>query len=62
MASGDGLVGSLEDGAISVVTGRIAEALADKLGLDGGLASTIAAACTPFIVEFLRKKLSRTAS
>jgi len=57
IARGDGLVGSLEDGAMGVVTGRITEALVEKAGMDGGMASTVAAAATPFIVAFLKEKL-----
>ena len=57
IARGDGVVGSLEDGAMGVVTGRITEALVEKAGLDGGTASTVAAAATPFIVGFLKEKL-----
>ena len=57
IARGDGVVGSLEDGAMGVVTGRITEALVEKAGMDGGMASTVAAAATPFIVGFLKEKL-----
>jgi hypothetical protein len=57
LVKGDGVMGSLEDGAIGVVTGRITEALVEKAGLDGGTASTIAAAATPYITSFLKEKL-----
>ena len=59
MMRGDGIVGSLEDGALGVVTGRITEALVNKAGLDGGTASTIAAAATPYIAGYLREKLGQ---
>jgi hypothetical protein len=60
IARGDGLAGSLEDGALGVVTGRITEALVEKAGLDGGTASTVAAAATPFIAGYLKEKLGKS--
>ena len=56
MAKGDGLLGSLDDAALAVVTGRITEALVEKAGIDGGVASTVAAAATPFITKYLHEK------
>ena len=54
---GDGLVGALEDGAEGLLTGRITEALASRAGLDPAMASTIAAAATPFVASFLKNTL-----
>lgn len=62
LAKGDGLVGALEDGAMGVVTGRVTEALVEKAGMDGGMASTIAAAATPYITSYLKEKLGSGAS
>ncbi len=59
IVKGDGVFGALEDGAMGVVTGRIAEALVDKAGLDGDTAGTIAAAATPFIVDFIKSEFTR---
>ncbi len=57
LIKGDGVFGSLEDGAEGVITGRIAEALADRAGLDSGTASAVAAAATPFIRGFMKQHL-----
>jgi hypothetical protein len=54
---GDGVFGSIADGAEGVIAGRIAEAIATKAGLDSSMASTAAAAVTPFLVSFLKTKL-----
>ena len=55
---GDGFVGSIEDGGIGVLTGHLADYLADEVGIDGSRASTVAAALGPFIVHFVHEKLS----
>jgi hypothetical protein len=57
LLKGDGVFGSIADGAEGVVSGRIAEAIANKAGIDPSLASTAAAAVTPFLVTFLKGKL-----
>ena len=58
LVRGDGLLGSLGDGLEGVLVGRIAEALADKVGLDQATAATVAAAATPYIAAFVKSKLS----
>lgn len=57
IVKGDGVLGSLEDGAGGVVVGRIAQALQDKLGYDSGTATAAAAAAAPYIVAFLKQHL-----
>jgi hypothetical protein len=54
---GDGVMGALEDGATGVITGRVAEYLTSLAGIDGGMASTIAAAATPYVTGFLKQHL-----
>jgi hypothetical protein len=58
LARGDGFVGSLEDGGIGVLVGHLGEYLADRVGIDGDKASTVAAALGPFIVHFMHEKLA----
>ena len=58
LVKGDGLLGALEDGGEGVITGRIAEYIADKAGIDSGTASTIAAAATPYVWSFIKQHLS----
>ncbi|CAM3654487.1 hypothetical protein [Roseateles saccharophilus] len=57
LVQGDGFFKSLEDGGEGVISARIAEAVANKAGVDSSAASTIAAAATPFLVSFLKSKL-----
>jgi len=57
VARGDGLLGSLKDGLEGGFSGRITEVLATKAGIDPSTASGVAAALTPFISGFLKKKL-----
>ena len=54
---GDGLMKSLEGGGEGVLSGRVAEMLASRAGVDPALASTLAAAATPFLVSFLKEKM-----
>ena len=54
---GDGVLGSLEDGAGGVVVGRIAEALTAQMGLDSGVADAAAAATAPYVMAFLKQHL-----
>jgi hypothetical protein len=56
LVHGDGLMGALGDGAEGVLTGRIAEALANRAGIDPATAATIAAAATPYVKSFLKSK------
>jgi hypothetical protein len=58
IARGDGVVGSLEDGAVGVLGGHLVEYLADEVGLDGDKASTVGAALAPFIAHFIHEKLA----
>ena len=57
LARGDGFFKSLVDGGEGILVGRIAEALTARAGLDSGLASTVAAAATPYLIGFLKQKL-----
>jgi hypothetical protein len=58
LVRGDGFLGSLVDGGEGVLVGRITEAIANQFGLDGGVASTVAAIATPYIVGYLKEKFS----
>lgn len=57
LVRGEGVLGALEDGAEGVVVGKVTETLGEKLGVDGSRASTIAAAATPFVLDFLKQHL-----
>jgi len=57
LVRGDGFFKSLVDGGEGVMTGRIAEALAARAGIDPATASSIAAAATPYVVAFLKQRL-----
>lgn len=57
LVRGDGFFKSLEDGGEGLITGRVAESLAARAGLDPSTASTMAAAATPYVVAFLKQKL-----
>lgn len=58
LVRGDGFLKSLVDGGEGVISGKIAEALAQRAGVDASTASTLAAAATPYLVGFLREKLA----
>ena len=58
LVRGDGFLKSLEEGGEGIVTGRIAEAMANRAGIDSSTASTIAAAATPYVLAFLKQKLA----
>lgn len=58
LVKGDGVMGALEDGAAGVVTARVVEFLCDKAGVDSGTAETIAAAATPYAVDFVKSHLA----
>lgn len=58
LVKGDGVLGSLEDGAGGVVTARVVEALCDKAGLDPKMAEVVAAAATPYAMSFIKSHLS----
>lgn len=55
---GDGLLGALGDGVEGALVGRVAEALAQRAGLDPNVAATVAAAVTPYVVSFAKSKLA----
>lgn len=57
LLKGDGVMGSLEDGAAGVVTARVVETLCDKAGVDSATAETVAAAATPYVMGFLKSHL-----
>lgn len=58
LVHGDGFFKSLVDGGEGVMTGRIAEAIASRAGIDPSTASTLAAAATPYVVNFLKARLA----
>lgn len=58
LVRGDGFFKSLLDGGEGILTGKVAAALAERMGIDPGTASTVAAAATPYITAFLKEKLS----
>jgi hypothetical protein len=57
IVKGDGILGSIGDGAEGMLVGRVTEALVSKAGLDSGTASTLAATITPFVASYLKSKL-----
>ncbi|QKL60716.1 hypothetical protein HI808_03090 [Ralstonia solanacearum] len=58
LVRGDGFFKSLAEGGEGILTGRVAESLAEKMGIDPSTASTVAAAATPYLVAFLKEKLA----
>jgi len=56
LVHGDGFFKSLVEGGEGVLTGRVAESIAARAGVDPSTASTIAAAATPYVVAFLKQK------
>lgn len=57
LVRGDGVMKSLVDGGEGVLSGKVAESIAQRNGIDSSKASAIAAAATPFVVAFLKQKL-----
>ncbi len=55
---GDGVVGSLEDGGIGMISGHVAEVVAQRTGMNQSAAGEVAAVITPFIVHYAHDKLS----
>lgn len=55
---GDGFLKSLAEGGEGLMVGRVTQALTERAGLDSSMASTIAAAATPYLVGFLKEKLA----
>ncbi|VVE02770.1 hypothetical protein PHO31112_02222 [Pandoraea horticolens] len=58
LVRGDGFFKSLEGGGAGVLTGRVAESLAGRMGIDPATASRVAAAATPDIVAFLKERFA----
>src|SRR5258707_15872780 len=58
LVHGDGFLKSLVEGGEGVISGRIAESLAARAGLDPSKAAMIAAAATPYVVGFLKQKFA----
>jgi hypothetical protein len=58
LVRGDGFFKSLVDGGEGILTGKVASAVAERMGIDPGTASTVAAAATPYITAFLKEKLA----
>jgi hypothetical protein len=58
LVRGDGFFKSLVEGGEGVLTGRVAESIAARAGVDSATASSVAAAATPYIVAFLKQKLA----
>jgi hypothetical protein len=54
---GDGVVGSVGDGAMGMVSGHMAEVLAQRLGMSPQLAGNVTAALTPMITHFVYENL-----
>ena len=50
-------MGALEDGALGVVMGRIAEALTAQMGFDSAMANAAAGATAPYVMAFLKQHL-----
>lgn len=57
LVRGDGFFKSIVDGGEGMVSGRVAESLAARAGLDPSTASAIAAAATPYVLGFLKQRL-----
>jgi hypothetical protein len=56
LVRGDGFLKSMMDGGQGVLAGRVAESLADRMGIDPSIASTLSAAATPYLVAFLKER------
>jgi hypothetical protein len=54
---GDGIVDSMGDGFEGALTGRITEAICNKMGVDDNVASTVSATAAPFVATFLKEHL-----
>jgi hypothetical protein len=58
LVRGDGFFKSMEEGGEGVLTGRVAESIAARMGMDPATASSVAAAATPYVIAFLREKFA----
>lgn len=45
------------EGGEGILTGRVAESLEEKMGVNPSTASTVAAAATPYLAAFLKEKM-----
>jgi hypothetical protein len=57
LIKGDGVFGSLEDGAVGVIEGKIVSLLTARMGMDSTAATAAAAATAPYVLAFLREHL-----
>jgi hypothetical protein len=57
LVKGDGIFGSLEDGAAGLIEGRIVALLTANMGMDSATAAAAAAATAPYVLSFLREHL-----
>ena len=57
LVKGDGIRGSLEDGAVGMIEGRIVALLTAHMGIDSATADAAAAATAPYVLAFLREHL-----
>ncbi len=57
LIKGDGIFGSLEDGAVGVVEGRIVGLLTARMGMNSATATAAAAATAPYVLAFLKEHL-----
>jgi hypothetical protein len=57
LIKGDGILGSLEDGAVGVIQSRIVALLTAHMGMDSAAADAAAAATAPYVLAFLREHL-----
>ncbi len=55
---GDGVVGSFEDGGMSMIAGHIAEVIAPRLNISAETAGDVAAVVAPFIFHYAHEKLA----
>lgn len=58
LVRGDGFFKSLLDGGEGMLAGKVTAAIAERMGIAPGAASTVAAAATPYIAAFLKEKLT----
>lgn len=57
MIRGNGVLGSLEVGAVGVIQGRIVELLTSQMGMSSTAAAAAAGATAPYVLSFLREHL-----
>jgi hypothetical protein len=58
VARGDGVMGSLEDGGMSMIAGHIGEVIAPRLNMSPETAGDVAAVVAPFIFHYAHEKLA----